>query len=183
MRRVRAQALVFVVRALFYSLLWSLHELEERAAQGAAGAGEAAALRERLHAYAQHCRDIVAGGATPELREEAYTSLCDLLIFFAEHLSATHNPSVPAMRALVLEPDAPLCDLLNDFVQEFVFVNHNYGMCLGRDPPRPRPAPRRPRASTFLGVRMRGGRGTRLGPAPDVTMIYLQVSGMCRSRP
>lgn len=37
------------------------------------------------------------------------------------------------MRALVLEPDAPLCDLLNDFIQEFVFVNHNYGMCLRRD--------------------------------------------------
>lgn len=118
---------MFVVRALFYSLLWSLHELEERAAKGAAVDLEAAALRERLQAYVQHCRDIVARGATPDLREEAYTSLCDLLIFFAEQLSAVHHPSLQAMRSLVLEPDAPLCDLLNDFIQEFVFVNHNYG--------------------------------------------------------
>lgn len=41
-----------------------------------------------------------------------------------------HHPSLPAMRSLVLEPDAPLCDLLNDFIQEFVFVNHNYGRSL-----------------------------------------------------
>lgn len=128
--RGRAQALVFVVRALFYSLLWSLHELEERAAQGAAVDAEAAALRERLQAYAQHCRDVAARGATPELREEAYTSLCDLLVFFAEQLAAVHHPALPAARALVLEPDAPLCDLLNDFIQEFVFVNHNYGRSL-----------------------------------------------------
>lgn len=65
-----AQALVFVVRALFYSLLWSLHELEERAAKGAGVDPEAAALRERLQAYVQHCRDIAARGATPDLREE-----------------------------------------------------------------------------------------------------------------
>ncbi|XP_026325154.1 cohesin subunit SA-1 isoform X2 [Hyposmocoma kahamanoa] len=124
--RMPPQALVFVVRALFYSLLWSLHELEERAAQGAAVDADAAALRERLQAYAQHCRDVAARGASPELREEAYTSLCDLLVFFAETLAAVHHPALPAARALVLEPDAPLCDLLNDFIQEFVFVNHNY---------------------------------------------------------
>ncbi|XP_037300903.1 cohesin subunit SA-2-like [Manduca sexta] len=30
------------------------------------------------------------------------------------------------MKQLVLEPDNELCDLLNDFIQEFVFVHHNY---------------------------------------------------------
>ncbi|KAJ2944103.1 hypothetical protein O0L34_g18068 [Tuta absoluta] len=56
----------------------------------------------------------------------AYTSLCDLLIFFAEQLHSVHHASLPAMRQLVLEPDGELCDLLNDFIQEFVFVHHNY---------------------------------------------------------
>ncbi|XP_052741649.1 cohesin subunit SA-1 isoform X2 [Bicyclus anynana] len=106
-----AQALVYALRACFYSLLWALHELEER------GAGDAAVLRERLQAYARHCRDVVARGSTPELREEAYTSLCDLLIYFAEPAGG---------RRLALEADAPLCDLLDAFVQEFVFVHHNY---------------------------------------------------------
>ncbi|KAJ8713233.1 hypothetical protein PYW07_013603 [Mythimna separata] len=115
------QALVYVVRACFYSVLWSLHGVETRVS--AAGA---AALRERLHAYAAHCKDIVARGITPDLKEEAYTSLCDLLILFAEHLCALHHPGEPDMRQLVFEPDAALCDMLNAFIQEFVFVHHNY---------------------------------------------------------
>lgn len=57
------QALVYVVRACFYSVLWSLHELDERG-------GDPAPLRERLLAYAAHCRNIVAAGATPDLKEE-----------------------------------------------------------------------------------------------------------------
>lgn len=112
---VPAQALVYALRACFYSVLWSLHELEERG-------GDAAALRERLHAYAALCRDVVARGRAPELREEAYVSICDLLIFFAEQPGGAS-----AAAGITLEADAALCDLLNDFVQEFVFVQHNYG--------------------------------------------------------
>lgn len=106
---VPAQALVYVLRACFYSVLWSLHELQERG-------GDAGALRGRLRAFAARCRDVVARGREPELRQEAYVSICDLLIFFAEQPDG-----------IALEADAALCDLLNDFVQEFVFVQHNYG--------------------------------------------------------
>ncbi|XP_014368635.1 cohesin subunit SA-2 isoform X2 [Papilio machaon] len=112
-------ALVYVVRACFYSLLWSLHELEER------GTG-ADLLRDRLHGYCAHCRDIVARGTTAQLRSEAYTSICDLLILFAEQLHSRHHPGDERYRRLVYEPDATLCDLLNDFIQEFVFVLPNY---------------------------------------------------------
>lgn len=56
-------ALVYVVRACFYSLLWALHELEER------GTG-ADLLRDRLHGYCALCRDIVARGTTAQLRSE-----------------------------------------------------------------------------------------------------------------
>ncbi|CAB3260172.1 unnamed protein product [Arctia plantaginis] len=115
------QALVYVVRACFYSILWSLHGVEQRLSEPGPGA-----LRERLRAYIAHCRAIVAAGLTPDLREEAYTSLCDLLIFFAEQLYTLHHPGEADMRQLVYEPDAALCDMLNDFIQEFVFVHHNY---------------------------------------------------------
>lgn len=127
------QALVYVVRSLFYSVVWSLHTLEERLAAagagGAAGPGVAdacAQLKERLHSYATHCRDIVANGISPDLREEAYTSLCDLLILFGEQLQWAHQGEAALVRPLVLEPDEALCDLLNHFIQEFVFVQHNY---------------------------------------------------------
>ncbi|XP_013171869.1 PREDICTED: cohesin subunit SA-2-like [Papilio xuthus] len=112
-------ALVYVVRACFYSLLWSLHELEER------GTG-ADLLRDRLHGYCAHCRDIVARGTTAQLRGEAYTSICDLLILFAEQLHSRHHPGDERYRRLVCEPDTTLCDLLNDFIQEFVFVLQCY---------------------------------------------------------
>ncbi|KAL0822862.1 hypothetical protein ABMA28_004855 [Loxostege sticticalis] len=125
--QVPAQALVYVVRSCFYSVLWSLHELEERVASRAGGAPAAAdALRERLVAYVQHCKDIAAHGITNELREEAYTSICDLLILFAEQLATLHHAGEASVRRLVLECDAPLADLLNAFIQEFVFVHHNY---------------------------------------------------------
>ncbi|XP_045496051.1 cohesin subunit SA-1 [Colias croceus] len=112
------QALVYVVRCLFYSLLWSLHELEERGVT----ADGVAALRERLHSYVALCKQIVALGRETELRQEAYVSLCDLLLFFAE--PATQGQ--PALRPLVLEPDAPLADLLNAAVQDFVFTHQSY---------------------------------------------------------
>ncbi|XP_063827988.1 cohesin subunit SA-1 [Ostrinia nubilalis] len=118
------QALVYVVRSCFYSLLWSLHELEERLAARGPAAGGADALRERLAGYVAHCQATVARGATPELREEAYTSLCDLLILFAEQLGA--HVAGDAARRLVLDCDTALADLLNAFIQEVVFVHHNY---------------------------------------------------------
>lgn len=105
------QAQVYALRACFYSLLWALHEAEER------GEGEGV-LGERLAAYAALCRRVAARGAG-ELREEAYVSLCDLLLVFAAGRAPAPAPA--------LEPDAALCDLLNDFVQELVFVHHNYG--------------------------------------------------------
>ncbi|XP_045516953.1 cohesin subunit SA-1 [Pieris brassicae] len=112
------EALVFVVRSCFYSLLWALHEAEERGVTGEA----ASALRDRLRAYVHHCQLIVADGLTLELREEAYVSLCDLLIFFAEQVALGDS----ALRPLVLEADSHLCDLLNAAVQEFVFSHQNY---------------------------------------------------------
>ncbi|XP_045490724.1 cohesin subunit SA-1 [Pieris rapae] len=112
------EALVFVVRSCFYSLLWALHEAEERGVTAEA----ASALRDRLRAYVHHCQLIVADGLTLELREEAYVSLCDLLIFFAEQVALGDS----ALRPLVLEADSHLCDLLNAAVQEFVFSHQNY---------------------------------------------------------
>lgn len=39
-----------------------------------------------------------------------------------------HHKDEPKMQLLVYEPDANTCDLLNLFVQRFVFVQQNYGM-------------------------------------------------------
>ncbi|KAG7296405.1 hypothetical protein JYU34_021558 [Plutella xylostella] len=114
------QALVYVIRSLFYSLLWGLHSAEARGE----GIPE---LRRRLLQYMSHCTEAVRSPAAPELREEAYISICDLLILFAEQLCASHRgPGAAAWRELVLTPDDELADLLDQFVQERVFVHQNY---------------------------------------------------------
>lgn len=62
-----------MVRACFYSVVWSLHALEERIANSGNPTTieeEAAALRARLHAYCNICRSIVDEGITPDLKEE-----------------------------------------------------------------------------------------------------------------
>lgn len=65
---------MYIVRCLFYSVLWSLHALEERAATGGGvSPEEIAELRGRLRAYETHCRDIVRSGLTNELKEEVCT--------------------------------------------------------------------------------------------------------------
>ncbi|KAL4713106.1 hypothetical protein ACJJTC_004492 [Scirpophaga incertulas] len=121
------EALVYVVRACFYSLVWSLHELEERLGRAGAAPLEAAAtLRCRLHAFCDVCRQTVRTPAAAALRQEAYISLCDVLVIFAEPLSARHHAGEPLMKELVYEADGDLCDLLNGFVQEVVFVHNKY---------------------------------------------------------
>lgn len=54
---------------------------------------------------------------------QAYVSLCDLLIFFAEQIASADA----TLRPLVLDADPQLFDLLNAAVQEFVFSHQNYG--------------------------------------------------------
>lgn len=120
-------ARVYVVRACFFSLVWALHVLEERPDERAADV-----LRDRLRQYAAACRAAVSDRAgPPELREEAYTSLCDLLLLFAEPrpapAGADHAPP-----ALHLPPEPALLEQLNEFVQERVFVHHGYGECKPR---------------------------------------------------
>lgn len=55
------QALVYVVRACFYSVLWSLHSLEEKVSSQGMSPGivaEADLLKQRVTVYADHCRKV-----------------------------------------------------------------------------------------------------------------------------
>lgn len=58
------------------------------------------------------------------LREDAYTVICDLLVVFCNQLLTHHNP---LMHQLVYEPDQAMQNMLNNFVQEYVFVEEEDG--------------------------------------------------------
>lgn len=120
------QALMYCMKCCFYSIVWSLQELEERLSVGADVSSDIDNLRERLHSYLDQCKAIISLDTDVSLKEEAYISICDLLIYFADHLYSVHHRDVPKMQILVYEPDSTMCDLLNSFIQQFVFIQQNY---------------------------------------------------------
>lgn len=62
--------------------------------------------------------------ALPILREEAYNTICDLLVVFCNQLT---NHTNPLMHQLVYEPDQAMQNMLNRFIQEYVFFEEEDG--------------------------------------------------------
>lgn len=58
------------------------------------------------------------------LREEAYNTICDLLVVFCNQLT---NHTNPLMHQLVYEPDQAMQNMLNRFIQEYVFFEEEDG--------------------------------------------------------
>ena len=57
-------------------------------------------------------------GSSILLREEAFVSICDLLIYFSRRVSY----KTPVLAPLAFSPNNALATLLNDFVQNHVFI-------------------------------------------------------------
>lgn len=59
------------------------------------------------------------------MREEAYNTICDLLVVFCNQLTTHSNP---LMHQLVYEPDQAMQNMLNRFIEEYVFFEEEDGM-------------------------------------------------------
>ncbi|XP_033221678.1 cohesin subunit SA-2 isoform X2 [Belonocnema kinseyi] len=123
-RSLPEEAVKYCITACYFSILWGQHHLMETVDSGARGEEECKRLRERLDAFVGLMRNFVSGetSSTPipvVLREDAYTVICDLLVVFCNQLLTHHNP---LMHQLVYEPDQAMQNMLNNFVQEYVFV-------------------------------------------------------------
>lgn len=118
------EAIKYCITACYFSILWGQHHLTETIDSGARGEEDCRRLKERLNSFMGLMRNFVVGhnnnGPIPViLREDAYTVICDLLVVFCNQLLSNHNP---LMHELVYEPDHAMQSMLNNFVQEFVFV-------------------------------------------------------------
>ncbi|XP_077292414.1 stromal antigen isoform X2 [Arctopsyche grandis] len=120
------QALVYCIKCCFFSITWSLVDLENKLLTGMSISNDIEILKDRLHAYIDQCKSIIGSGYEISLREAAYLSICDLLIYFSEQLYSVHHKEEAKMQELVYEPDVHTCDMLNQFVQSYVFVQQNY---------------------------------------------------------
>lgn len=113
-----ADALKYSLSSCFYYLLWGLKSLELKQEGGGVIGPGIQELRERLDQFIIAAQDLIRNSPHILLREEAYVCLCDLLIVFSEQLHSTAN----SLSELICEPDRDLQLLLNEFVQNYVFI-------------------------------------------------------------
>lgn len=118
-RQFPEEALCSCVKACFFSINWALNYIENNC-DAASAQGFVVQLREMLHKYIEICNQLLTSVQTgTPVKEEAYLSICDLLIMFSDQLSTNANEHV---RILVFKPDEQQYSILNNFVQEHVFV-------------------------------------------------------------
>lgn len=112
------EALKYSLSSCFYCLLWGLKSLENIHEGGGVTGPGIQELRERLDEFLMATQDLIRSSPHNSIREESYLCLCDLLVVFSEQLSSTS----PNLSELACEPDRNLQILLNEFVQNYVFV-------------------------------------------------------------
>ncbi len=118
--KVPVESVRSALAASYYCLLWDQHQIEGTTERNSTGE-DVRTLRERLDRYMTVMCDLVSSGETPpEIKEEAFISLTDLLIFFKKQ-----GASRSVLAPLVYRPQVGLPDLMNKFVQEFVFVDQD----------------------------------------------------------
>ncbi|XP_053201590.1 cohesin subunit SA-1-like [Panonychus citri] len=110
---VPEEAIKYSISVCYYALIWELHTLSEARNQGPVDHY----TRNRLIEFIAELRDILTH-PNEDLAQEAYFSICDLLLMFDHQLE---NDS-PAVAQLVYRPNNALIKQLETFIMERVFV-------------------------------------------------------------
>nr|KAG5693533.1 hypothetical protein BaRGS_019859 [Batillaria attramentaria] len=95
------------------AILWYLNRLNEDNPDK----DQMKLLKRRLDSLMKHCHDLLFH-QREKVGEEAYVTICDLLIVFSKHLGDGN----PLMKPLVYEVDRSLQSHLSNFLTEKVFV-------------------------------------------------------------
>ena len=110
------EAVKHALLACFFGLLWDKNTLAENIG-GSTSASDVTDLKEKLHSYLALCEDLLnTDTEATSLKEEAFISVCDLLIVFG-------NCGKKALAPLEYHPHKRMGELLNNFIQEHVFID------------------------------------------------------------
>ncbi|XP_016837133.1 cohesin subunit SA-1 [Nasonia vitripennis] len=119
------EAIKYCINACFYSILWSQSDLIENLEGDNRADEEAQRLRGRLHDFMRCMYEFISTENEEEipilLKEEAYNTICDLLVIFCNQLTTQKNQ---LLHQLVYEADVLMQDSLNRFVQLYVFSDN-----------------------------------------------------------
>lgn len=109
------------MRACYFSLLWDLHHCEELAQSGGGTAAEDAVTetKERLHKFMQAMENMLKLENCEDYKEEAYLTICDILVTFCNQLASNPNTIISE---LIYEADDDLLSVLDSFIQSYVFI-------------------------------------------------------------
>jgi cohesin complex subunit SA-1/2 len=110
---VPVEAVKWAISATHMGLVWDLHLLSEARNSGS----NAMTVRQKVHEYMMQMKQMMMQ-ERDVLEDEAFITICDLLIVFSHQLE--HES--PAVAPLVYKPDRSLVQLLERFVINKVFV-------------------------------------------------------------
>jgi cohesin complex subunit SA-1/2 len=111
-RDIPTEAVKHAIEATHMGLIWELHHISE-----ARNAVNSNAVKHKLDQFMNQMKGLMQQ-ENKTLEEEAFLSICDLLIVFSHRLE---NES-PGVAPLVYKADRSLFNLLEEFVNENVFV-------------------------------------------------------------
>ena len=114
------EAVKYALLACFFGLLWDKNNLVQNLG-GSTTAGEVQEVVTKLHNFINLCKELLGiDGAAVQLKEDAFLSVCDLLIVFGHCGKA---PGQAALAPLAFHPDRSMGELLNMFIQDHVFID------------------------------------------------------------
>ena len=118
---VPEEAVKHALLACYFGLCWDNNNLAQNLG-GSTSASEVAELKGRLHSYLGLCWELLRTDteAATSLKEEAFISVCDLLIIFG---SSGKKAGDSVLAPLEYQPDKRMGDLLNTFIQDHVFID------------------------------------------------------------
>ena len=97
----------------YFGLVWDRKQLEDTTERNST-ADDARRLRERFDRYVDCMREILCLGNESTMKEEAFTSIADLLIFFKNNKVTSKNS---VLAPLAYRPDVKMHLMLNQFIQ------------------------------------------------------------------
>lgn len=112
------EAVKHCIAACMFSVMWSLHHFEDTTEHGMPNSHELELMETRLNSYMDAMLHLMSSHPCHVFREEAYVSICDLLIVFSSQLASNQY-----LKSLVFFPDKFMTAQLNEFVQTYVFLD------------------------------------------------------------
>jgi len=116
---VPEEAVKYCLLGCYFGLLWDKNSLADNLG-GSTTHESIQDLKERLGKFMQVSKEMMGlEGAGAQLKEEAFISICDLLIVFGHCGEASGQTP---MKPLAFKPDEGMGVLLNIFIQDHVFI-------------------------------------------------------------